>query len=42
LTQADLAPYCHIGVRFVDEFERGKPMLRWDEDLKVLRGWVFI
>ncbi len=38
LTQADLALYCNVGVRFVGELERGKPTLRLDKVLKVLRG----
>lgn len=38
LTQAEVAAFSGVGVRFVGELERGKPSVRMDSAIKVLQG----
>lgn len=35
MTQRDFADYCNVGVRFISEFERGKPTCQIDLCIKV-------
>lgn len=42
MTQRDAAGLCNVGIRFISDLENGKPTMRFDKTLKVLRNFGFV